>query len=126
MILNADSLKISQNLQSNCNINSKFITLLTVPVLLYALVILCFLGILPLKLEIHSIVLIGFILLIYLFFVKHNAFYVACKFKTLYHDVDVNLKEYANKNQLTIGDTTKANGDVDRSEEHTSELQSQR
>lgn len=113
MILNADSLKISQNLQSNCNINSKFITLLTVPVLLYALVILCFLGILPLKFEIHSIVLIGFILLIYLFFVKHNAFYVACKFKTLYHDVDVNLKEYANKNQLTIGDTTKANGDVD-------------
>ena len=67
MIINADSLKISQNLQSNCNINSKFITLLTVPVLLYVLVILCFLGILPLKLEIHSIVLIGFILLIYLF-----------------------------------------------------------
>lgn len=113
MILNADSLKISQNLQSNCNTNSKFITLLTVPVLLYVLVILCFAGVLPLKLEIHSIILIGFILVIYLFFVKHNAFYVACKFKTLYHDVDVNLKEYANKNQLTIGDTTKANGDVD-------------
>ncbi len=113
MILNADSLKISQNLQSNCNTNSKFATLLTIPLLLYVLVILCFIGILPLKLEIHSVILIGFILLIYLFFVKHNAFYVACKFKTLYHDVDVNLKEYANKNQLTIGDTTKANGNVD-------------
>ncbi len=112
MMLNAD-LKISQNLQSNCNTNSKFVTLLTVPVLLYLLVILCFIGVFPLKFEIHSIILIGFILLIYLFFVKHNAFYVACKFKTLYHDVDVNLKEYANKNQLTIGDTTKANGDVD-------------
>ncbi|QKJ27807.1 MotA/TolQ/ExbB proton channel family protein [Aliarcobacter cibarius] len=112
MTLNAD-LKISQNLQSNCNTNSKFVTLLTVPVLLYLLVILCFIGVFPLKFEIHSIILIGFILLIYLFFVKHNAFYVACKFKTLYHDVDVNLKEYANKNQLTIGDTTKANGDVD-------------
>jgi len=111
-MLNAD-LKISQNLQSNCNTNSKFVTLLTVPVLLYLLVILCFIGVFPLKFEIHSIILIGFILLIYLFFVKHNAFYVACKFKTLYHDVDVNLKEYANKNQLTIGDTTKANGDVD-------------
>jgi hypothetical protein len=113
MILNADSLKISQNLQSNCNTNSKFMTLLTIPVLLYLLVILCFVGVLPLKLEIHSLILIGFILLIYIFFVKHNAFYVACKFKTLYHDVDVNLKDYANKNQLTIGDTTKANGNVD-------------
>src|SRR5574344_2343413 len=113
MILNADSLKISQNLQSNGNTNSKFMTLLTIPVLLYLLVILCFVGVLPLKLEIHSLILIGFILLIYIFFVKHNAFYVACKFKTLYHDVDVNLKDYANKNQLTIGDTTKANGNVD-------------
>jgi hypothetical protein len=113
MILNADSLKISQNLQSNCNTNSKFMTLLTIPVLLSLLVILCFVGVLPLKLEIHSLILIGFILLIYIFFVKHNAFYVACKFKTLYHDVDVNLKDYANKNQLTIGDTTKANGNVD-------------
>ncbi|QKF74095.1 putative membrane protein [Aliarcobacter faecis] len=113
MILNADSLKISQNLQSNCNTNSKIVTLLTVPVLLYLLVILCFIGIFPLKFEIHSVILIGFILLIYLFFVKHNAFYVACKFKTLYHDVDVRLKEYANKNQLTISDTTKANGNVD-------------
>ncbi len=36
MMLNAD-LKISQNLQSNCNTNSKFVTLLTVPVLLYLL-----------------------------------------------------------------------------------------
>ena len=77
------------------------------------MVILCYLKILPLKVEIHSVILIGLIFLIYLFFVKHNAYFVACKFRTLYSDLQLSLNEYINKNLLTIAQTSKANGSVD-------------
>lgn len=113
MSIDSNFIKISSDLHSNCNPISKIVNLLVVPVLIFLLVVLCFVGVLPLKVEIHSVILVGFILIVYLFFVKHNAYYVACKFKTLYHDVDFNLKDYADKNNLTIGDTTKANGSAD-------------
>ena len=52
--------------------------------------------------------MIGFIFFICIFS-KHNAYFVSCKFKTQYHDLSYNLKEYINKNLLTIGDITPAN-----------------
>ena len=113
MFTDDDFIELNSKFYNSCKPNSRIFTLLTVPMGLFALVVLCYLGLLPLKVELHSVVLIGFIFFIYIFFVRHNAYFVSCKFKTQYHELSYNLKEYINKNLLTIGDITKANGSVD-------------
>ena len=99
--------------QTTCKPISRIFTLLTIPTALFAIIILCYLGKLPLTVEIHSVILIGFIYFIYLFFVKHNAYYVSCKFKTQYTAMFFSLKEYVDNNLLTIDNSTKANGSFD-------------
>ena len=99
--------------QTTCKPISRIFTLLTIPTTLFAIIILCYLGKLPLKVEIHSVILIGFIYFIYLFFIIHNAYYVSCKFKTQYTAMFFSLKEYVDNNLLTIDNSTKANGSFD-------------
>ncbi len=113
MFTDDDFIELNSKFYTTCKPQSRIFTLLTVPAALFAIVLVCYLGFLPLKVEIHSVVLIGFIFFIYLFFVKHNAYFVSCKFKTQYSELVFYLKEYINKNLLTIGETTKANGSVD-------------
>lgn len=113
MLTDDDFIDLNSRFYTTCKPISRIFTLLTVPTLLYAIVVLCYLGVLPLKVEIHSVILIGFIYLIYLFFVRHNAYYISCKFKTQYQELFYNLRNYINDNLLTIGDTTKANGSTD-------------
>ncbi|AXX88877.1 hypothetical protein CKA55_03285 [Arcobacter suis] len=99
--------------QTTCKPISRIFILLTIPSALFVVIILCYLGKLPLTVEIHSVILIGFIYFIYLFFVKHNAYYVSCKFKTQYTAMFFSLKEYVDNNLLTIDNSTKANGSFD-------------
>jgi hypothetical protein len=113
MLSNDNFIDLGTKFQTTCRPLSRIFILLTVPSALLALVIMCYLGKLPLKVEIHSVILIGFIYFIYLFFVKHNAYYVSCKFKTQHESMFFNLKDYIDNNLLTIDDTTKANGSVD-------------
>ena len=113
MLLNDNLIDLSTKFHTTCRPMSRIFILLTVPSALFAIIILCYLGKLPLAVEIHSVILIGFIYFIYLFFVRHNAYYVSCKFKTQYESMFFSLKDYIDNNLLTIDDTTKANGSVD-------------
>ena len=113
MFKEEDLIELNSKFYTNCKPLSRIFTLLTVPTLLFILVILCYFGILPLKVEIHSVILIGAIYFIYLFFIRHNAYFVACKFRTLYADLQIALLDYINSNLLTIAQTSKANGSVD-------------
>ena len=113
MFKEEDLFELNSKFYTNCKPLSRIFTLLTVPTLLFILVILCYFGILPLKVEIHSVILIGAIYFIYLFFIRHNAYFVACKFRTLYADLQIALLDYINNNLLTIAQTSKANGSVD-------------
>ena len=106
-------IELNSRFYTNCKPLSRIFTLLTIPTLLFVLVILCYFGVLPLKVEIHSVILIGAIYFIYLFFIRHNAYFVACKFRTLYADLQIALLDYINSNLLTIAQTSKANGSVD-------------
>ena len=118
-----DFFELNSKFYNTCQPTSRAFTLLTIPFILFAMVLLCYLKVLPLKIELHSVVLIGFIFVIYIFFVKHNAYFVSCKFKTQYYELMYSLKEYMNKNLLTLGDTTKANGSFDDFlEDYTSNL----
>ena len=113
MLLNDNLIDLSTKFHTTCRPMSRIFILLTVPSALFAIIILCYLGKLPLAVEIHSVILIGFIYFIYLFFVRHNAYYSSCKFKTQYESMFFSLKDYIDNNLLTIDDTTKANGSVD-------------
>ena len=113
MFKEEDLIELNSRFYTNCKPISRIFTLLTIPTLLFVLVILCYLGVLPLKVEIHSVILIGAIYFIYLFFIRHNAYFVACKFRTLYADLQIALLDYINSNLLTIAQTSKANGSVD-------------
>ena len=113
MFKEEDLIELNSRFYTNCKPISRIFTLLTVPTLLFVLVILCYFGVLPLKVEIHSVILIGAIYFIYLFFIRHNAYFVACKFRTLYEDLQIALLDYINSNLLTIAQTSKANGSVD-------------
>ncbi|MCT7444345.1 MotA/TolQ/ExbB proton channel family protein [Aliarcobacter cryaerophilus] len=113
MFKEEDLIELNSRFYTNCKPLSRIFTLLTVPTLLFILVILCYLAVLPLKVEIHSVILIGAIYFIYLFFIRHNAYFVACKFRTLYADLQITLLDYINNNLLTIAQTSKANGSVD-------------
>ena len=113
MFKEEDLTELNSRFYTNCKPLSRIFTLLTIPTLLFILVILCYFGVLPLKVEIHSVILIGAIYFIYLFFIRHNAYFVACKFRTLYADLQIALLDYINSNLLTIAQTSKANGSVD-------------
>lgn len=113
MVTREDFIFLNKNFYTHCKATARIFNLLTVPTIIFALVILGYFGYFPLKVEIHSVVLIGFIYFIYLFFVRHNAYYVSCKFKAQYKLLVEHLKNYINDNLLTIGETTKANGSVD-------------
>ena len=113
MFKEEDLIELNSRFYTNCKPLSRIFTLLTIPTLLFILVILCYFGVLPLKVEIHSVILIGAIYFIYLFFIRHNAYFVACKFRTLYTDLQIALLDYINSNLLTIAQTSKANGSVD-------------
>ena len=113
MFKEEDLFELNSKFYTNCKPLSRIFTLLTIPTLLFILVILCYFGVLPLKVEIHSVILIGAIYFIYLFFIRHNAYFVACKFRTLYADLQIALLDYINSNLLTIAQTSKANGSVD-------------
>ena len=113
MFKEEDLIEFNSRFYTNCKPISRIFTLLTIPTLLFILVILCYFGVLPLKVEIHSVILIGAIYFIYLFFIRHNAYFVACKFRTLYADLQIALLDYINSNLLTIAQTSKANGSVD-------------
>lgn len=113
MLTDDDFIDLNSKFNTSCKPSSRIFTLLTVPFGLFMVVVLCYLGYFPLKMELHSVLLIGFIFLVFLFFTKNSAYFVSCKFKTQYYELQYDLKEYINKNLLTIGDTTKANGSVD-------------
>jgi hypothetical protein len=113
MLTDDDFIDLNSRFYNTCRPMSRIFTLLTIPSILFGIIILCYLGYFPLRVEIHSVVLIGFIYVIYLFFIRHNAYYVSCKFKTQYQDLFYNLKNYINNNLLTIGNITKANGSPD-------------
>jgi hypothetical protein len=88
---------------------SSVLYLLTAPLGIYLFILAGYAGFIPFKVEIHSVVLIGIIFVIYIFLLKHNAFFASCKFSQSLESFKSELETYIKKNLLTIASTTKAN-----------------
>lgn len=93
------------NTQS-CFSNAFAIVLL--PLLFFIGLLLGYLGILPLKVEIHTLIIIAFILVVFILFVQHNANYAACHMKSSFHAMEDTLQDELRANALTIMGKTKS------------------
>lgn len=113
MITNENFIELNNNFYTRCRKNARIFNLLTLPSILFGIIVAGYFEYFPLKVEFHSVLLIGLIYFIYLFFIRHNAYYASCKFKSLFALLTEKLKDYINNNELTIADTTKANGNID-------------
>lgn len=90
-----------------------YLTLLSIPFLLYLCLILGFLGVIPLKSEIHSIVIVGLIFAIYLFFIPHNSIYGLQGLENSSEHLDREVSRYLREFSLEMDGKTKSTGSVD-------------
>ena len=96
---------------SNCFPN--FLVILSIPVLLLGAAIGAYFGYIPLKVEMHTLIILGFIFLVFIFFIKHNANYAACGFRNSFYDIGEKLQEYLNTNMLSINGEKKSLSSID-------------
>ncbi len=105
-------LELSKHAKKSCFM--RWIALVWLPFLIFVAVVAGYMGYLAFKVEIHSVIMIGAIFIIFLLFLKHNAYYAACKFHKRHEELSTSLKWYIQNNRLTIGEFTKANAPFDR------------
>ena len=100
---------MTNNLNSSntpCYLN--YFILLLLPTLFFVGVLLGYLNIISLKVELHSIIIIGIIYFIYLLFIQHNANFVVCKMRKEYVQLQKDLQTAIKENSLTIFEKTKS------------------
>ncbi len=96
------------NYQSGGSCAGIFFTLFIIPFMFVVVLALGYVGYLPFKVEMHTLITIGFIFIIYLFFIKHNASYSACKISNNFALMEDHLQESLKANALTIMGKTKS------------------
>ena len=86
-----------------------YLTLILLPLGAYLYFVFGFFGIIPVKVGLHSVILIGIIFLVSLVFVRHNATFGVCYFKRYMREFRNELQEYIHQNMLCIGKNAKSN-----------------
>ena len=89
-----------------CFINYLVLTLFGT--LFFASILLGYFQLLPIKVSLHSLLIIGSIYLVYLFFIRHNANYVICTMRKEYINLQKELQQHIKENSLTILNETKS------------------
>jgi len=90
----------------SCSANS--LAILLVPFLFLLGLILAYVGLIPLKVEAHTLGIVAFIFVVFSFFVKHNANYAVCHIKGSFHGMEEDLHAALRENALTIMGKTKS------------------
>ncbi len=102
---------LSTEESSNCFPN--FLLIFSVPFLLFCAAVGAFFGYVPLKVEAHTLTILGFIFFIFIFFVKHNANFAACSFRNSFYEIGDKLQEHLNQNLLSINGNKKSLSSID-------------
>jgi len=87
---------------------SQSFAIVLLPLLFLVGLVLGFLGIVPLKVELHTLLIVAFIFIVYLFFTRHNANYAACHMRGSFSAMEDSLQEELKVNALTIMGKTKS------------------
>jgi len=96
----------NSNTNSPCFIN--YIVIALLPTLFAGGIILGYLNIISLKVDMHSVVIISIIYVIYLLFIQHNANFIICKMRNNHYNLQKELQKSIQNNSLTIGNKTKS------------------
>ncbi len=102
---------LPNNEQKSCAGN--FIVILSVPLLLFLVLAVSYFGYLSLKVELHTLLILGFIFLIFIFFIKHNANLSACKFKQSFYEIEEKLKLFLRDREIEINEKVKSLANID-------------
>lgn len=86
----------------------RFIMIISLPLILFSLLLLGFNGIIPLKAELHSVIIVFFIFVIFVTFIPHNAWYTFANFKNSIHNLIEEVDEHLSQNQLILANKKKA------------------
>jgi len=95
----------------NTNAKSCFpnaFVILLLPLLFLVALALGYAGIIPFKVEMHTLIIISFIFVVFSFFVRHNANYAACHMKGSFSRMEESLQSELRVNALTIMGKTKS------------------
>ena len=84
------------------------LAILLIPFLFLSGIISAYLGYLAFNVEPHTLFIIGFIFVVFVFFVQHNANYSVCHIRGTFRSMDEALKEGLEENALTIMGQTKS------------------
>jgi len=103
-----------QKTNSTAGCLANFIVISLIPVLFFIAMILGYLGVINIHVPVHSLGVIGFILFIFLLFIKHNANYSICKIRSGYTDLKMQIDNKLIQNSLSINDTTKSILDIQK------------
>ncbi len=95
-------------IRSNGSCLGVWFLLFLVPALFIVGLVLGYMGAIQFKVGIHTLVTISSIFLIYLFFIRHNASYTACKIKHSAEQIESDLRGALDANSLTIMGETKS------------------
>jgi biopolymer transport protein ExbB/TolQ len=90
-----------------------FIVIALLPTLFLFGVVLGYLHIISLKVNLHSLVIISFIYLIYILFIQHNANFVICNMRKSYRHLQQELQQSIKNNTLIIGTESKSTIDIE-------------
>ena len=112
MVNEKDVIELNKNYDTSGKCMARIFNLCIIPTIIYSIIIFGYFNIIKFNVEIHSVVLIGMIYVIYLTFIRHNAYFASCKFRKQYPKLKEQLKIYINKNSLEIDDITKANASI--------------
>ena len=92
---------------------ANFIVISFIPILFFISMLLGFIGLIPLDIPITTVFVIGFIMIIFLLFAKHNANYTICKMKYSYNNMENQLKLKLDENSLVLNNKRKSIFNVD-------------
>jgi len=106
-------IEVNLNILKKSNCFNRWLLLLSIPTLVLFGILLGYFAIIPFQVQMHSVIMIAIIYIIYTFFAKHNAFYATCRFRNSVDDLEDELNEYINKNRLTLAKKTKSNAPFD-------------
>ncbi len=100
---------LSLHFQRKSNCSMRLVWLVSVPLFLWLFALAGYFGAINFNVELHSVVMMWVIFLIWLFFAPHNAYYAACKLRREFAGIRTALAEYINKHALAVAGTQKAN-----------------
>ncbi len=87
---------------STAKCSANFVVISTIPALFFISILLGYIEILPIKVPLSSVFVIGIIFFIFLLFTKHNANYSICKMRTSYTAMEDELTKKLEENSLVL------------------------